>query len=115
MAYARHQFMLSQPQDDGKPLIDHLRAVQAKTGKVDELIAEAPDLPDGLAPLWRDFLELHDSRGSNGWGPSRITYADLRAYSDMTGTTLEAWEIEALRKADSVWLSEYAPKPKEAK
>jgi hypothetical protein len=112
LAFARRQFELSQPQEDGQPLIAHLRFVQQKTGRVDEMIANAPPLPDGLQPLWGTFLELHDSRGSTGWGPMRITYADMDAFCRVTGAALKPWEIEVIRKTDGLWLSEFAPKPK---
>lgn len=111
MTFARHQFELSQPQDDGRPLIDHLRFVEKKTGKVHDLIANGPAMPRGCSQLWSDFLELHGSRGSTGFGAARITFADLKAWQDVRGVRLDAWEIDAIRKVDSMWLSDFAPKP----
>jgi hypothetical protein len=115
MAFARHQFELSQPQDDGLALIEHLRSVERQTGKVHPLVANGPTMPRGCSQLWVDFLELHGSRGSTGFGAARITFTDLKAWQDVRGVRLDAWEIDAIRKVDSLWLSDYAPKPKEAK
>lgn len=112
MAFARRQFELSAPQEDGQPLLAHLQAVQRKTGAVHEMIAKAPPLPEGLESLWRTFLDLHDSRGSTGWGPQRITFADIDCFKRVTGAMLSPWEIEVIRKVDNLWLAEFAPKPK---
>lgn len=114
MAFARHQFELSQPQDDGQPLIAHLQAAQERTGKPHSIIANGPPLPPGCGQLWRDFLELHGSRGSSGFGVRRVTFADLHAWQQVNQTQLSAWEIDCIRKADDLWLSEFAPKPKDA-
>jgi hypothetical protein len=113
--FARHQFELSQPQEDGSPLLAHLQAVERATGKPHPLLANAPPLPVGCKHLWQDFLELHGSRGSTGWGPQRITFSDLHAWQQVNEVRLSAWEIDCIRKTDDLWLSEYAPKPKETK
>lgn len=115
MTFARHQFELSQPQDDGEPLHAHLEAYERATGKVHEMLIDAPVLPSGLDRLWGDFLELHDSRGSTGFGAMRITFADMNAWQRVRGARLKAWEIDAIRKADNAWLADYAPKPKSDK
>lgn len=114
MAYARHQFELSALQDDGQPLIAHLRASERQTGRVHPMIADAPSLPVGCAQLWQDFCELHGSRGSTGFGAARITFADLAAWQDVRGVKLGQWEVDCIRQTDDMWLAEFAPKPKEA-
>lgn len=111
MAFARHHFSLSQPQDDGTPLADHLQVVWENTGEIPAMLADAPAMPPGCSVLWADFLELHGSRGAS-FGPMRITFADFKAWQDVRETQLSAWEIDCIRKADDIWLSEFAPKPK---
>jgi hypothetical protein len=115
MAFARHQFELSKPLEDGTPLLAHLQSASEATGKLHPMIADAPSLPDGCKQLWSDFLELHGSRGSTGWGPARITYLDLFAWEQVNATKLGPWALDCVRKLDDVWLSEYAPRPKETK
>lgn len=110
MTYARHQFMLSEPQEDGRSLFEHLRSMK---GEPHELIANAPVLPESLVPLWDDYLDLHSSRESNGWGPRRISRADIREYAEEEGFAFDPWQRKAIRKADNAWLAEFAPKPKE--
>lgn len=112
MAFARRQFELSAPQEDGLSLLAHLQAVEKKTGVVDELIANAPPLPSGLEQLWAKYLSLHESRGSTGFGMARITYSDIAHFKSVTGAMLSPWEVDAIRKLDNLWLSEFAPKPK---
>jgi hypothetical protein len=113
MAFVRHQFELSKPQDDGKPLIVHLQLVSEKMGRPHPMLVGGPELPDGLQSLWATFLELHESRGSTGWGPQRITFLDLFARGAITGHKLAPREVDLIRKADNLWLAEFAPKPKE--
>lgn len=112
MNFARHQFELSQPQGDGAPLLDHLQAVWRTTGKKPAFLADAPPLPEGCEALWRSFIELHDSRGSTGWGAARITFADIDAWQRVRGAVLGRFDVETIRKADNIWLADFAPKPK---
>lgn len=77
----------------------------------DEL-ANAPVLPEGLNSLWQSFIRLHKNRGSNGWSASRITDVDIDAARRVRGMTLEPWQVEIVNRADDLWLTEFAPKPK---
>lgn len=112
MTFARHQFELSQPQEDGSPLLAHLQAAWRASGKVPAMLADAPLMPEGCESLWRSFLELHDSRGSTGWGAARITFADIDAWQRVRGTALTPFEADTIRRADNLWLADFAPKPK---
>lgn len=113
MAFVRHSFEMMEPQQDGATARDHLMAAWRMSGEQPQQLAEAPELPPGCAMLWSDFWELHGERGSNGFGPSRITRRDIREWQQDSRVRLEAWERAAIRQADDLWLSEFAPKPKE--
>lgn len=115
MNFARHQFELGKQQQDGESLLTHLELVSEKTGIIHPMLANAPPLPGGCLTLWQDFLELHHSRGSTGWGPQRITFMDLDAWQRVNRVRLSAWDIACIRKCDDIWLGEYAPQPKETK
>lgn len=54
------------------------------------------------------FSELHACRGNNGFGPSRITYADIDAFQRVSGVKLAPWELSAIRKADAAFLENWA-------
>lgn len=89
---------------------DHLAAVARATGKkVDE---NAPKLPHEMRYLWRTFVSLHRARGSNGWGPSPITWSDLDAYCRLTGVALDPWEVEAIRALDEAFMESAAEQMK---
>lgn len=79
-----------------------------QTGIKPQMLIDAPALPDGCAQLWSDFTELHGSRASTGFGPARITYADIDAWQRVNRVTLAPWHIEAIRKADNAYLADHA-------
>lgn len=81
------------------------------TGKPHKRLLDVRELPEGCEALWMDFLELHGCRGSTGFGPMRITYLDIDAWERVNRVKLPAWQIEAIRKADSAYLASL-PSPK---
>ena len=87
-------------------------AVWARSGREPDALANAPRLPHGCERLWQDFADLHECRGSNGFGPMRITYADIDAWQRINRVSLEAWEIAAVRKADTAFLTSFAAQHK---
>lgn len=72
------------------------------------MIADAPALPVGCGLLWRDFMALHNGRGSSGYGPAPISYRDLQAFQEVEGVRLEPWEVRAIRRADVAYLEQRA-------
>lgn len=111
--FAVAQFELTAPAEDGVPVIEHLRAVEERTGITPKALLDAPPCPEGCEELWRMFNELHACRGSNGFGPNRITYTDIDAFQRVTGTRLKGWELEAIRRADRAYLTEIASRQKD--
>ncbi len=93
---------------DGCSQREHLTSLYRQTGVMPDELANAPQLPDGLDYLWRDFLELHSSRTPGFSAPNRITFADIDAYQRVSGVTFEGWEVEAIRRADTAFLKHMA-------
>lgn len=87
---------------------EHLESYERQTGRQHPMLADAPVLPAGAEQLWRDFMALHLTRGSNGFGPARISFGDLDAYQRVQGVKLPAWQVDAIRRADSAYLLHYA-------
>lgn len=88
-------------------------SIQRQTGKTPAALANAPTLPVDLGQLWADFVDLHASRGSTGFGPARILFSDIYAWMRVTGNRLAAWELAAIRKADDAFMASIPP-PKAA-
>lgn len=87
-------------QADGEPLKIHLLCLFQQTGVMPEQLQEAPGLPVLGKHIWDWFVELHKER-SNG---ERLRLSDIRDWSLVTGTLIEAWELKALRRLDTIWL-----------
>ena len=84
--------------------------MQQSGGKL-EVEAFKAQCPEMLHHLWQWFLELHSERGSNGFGPSRITSTAIKDWCWSTGNKPAKWEIAVLKQLDSKWLAAQ-PKPK---
>lgn len=77
---------------------DHLRSV-AKRGVVDPRL-RIPPLPAPCKGLWEVFNQIAGSVGNNGFGRNPITWPDLLAWQQVTGTRLSAWEADTLIDMD---------------
>lgn len=110
-AYAAHHFRLFRRDDNGSSHYDQLMSLQRQTGRVPAELRDAPELPAYAAHVWRDFLDLHASRGSTGFGPARITWQDIACWQSVTGARLLPWEVTALLKLDLAYFDSL-PKPK---
>lgn len=95
-------------EEEGGTVLEHLQAIERQTGVTPQVLADAPHLPAGCEDVWRIFNELHACRGNNGFGPQRITYADIDAFQRVSGVVLQPWELAAVRKADAAYLTDWA-------
>ena len=73
------------------------------------LAAQLEGAPRAAAPLavahlleW--FDELGGGRSGNGSGPNPLAWSAMLAWSKMTETVPEIWELRALQRMDTVWL-----------
>jgi hypothetical protein len=64
------------------------------------------DAPECLLYLWVWFCELSNSRQYAEFGPMAISYTEIKAWADLTKNEPEAWEVEAIKKIDRVYLTE---------
>lgn len=72
-------------------------------------------LPPGVGYLWELFVRLDARRGSNGFGPAPISFADIAAFVAITGLPLTAWEIETIEAVDDAYMEAQAEKAKAKK
>jgi hypothetical protein len=63
-----------------------------------------PEFPLPLQHVWFAFLDLSSTRGQGFSGPLPLTYNEIKAYSEMTGTVFEPWEVSALKGLDRVYM-----------
>lgn len=49
-------------------------------------------------------------RGSNGFGPSRISWLEISSWSSLTGNDPEPWEVRALMRLDVAYMNAEAEK-----
>lgn len=54
--------------------------------------------------VWTAFLDLNGARTQGFNGPNPITYQDIRAWIDLTETPLSAWEVEAIKRLDRLFM-----------
>ena len=80
------------------------------TGKVPEMLANAPTLPDEVAYLWDWFIELHSARASSGFGIQPISYLEIKAWSQLNQIHLTPWELHALKRLDGACIKTLSEK-----
>lgn len=66
---------------------------------------EAPrEFPTLLSHVWSAFISLSSSRTSGFSGPNPITYEQILAWKQVTEQPLEAWEAEAIKRLDIIYM-----------
>lgn len=80
----------------------HLEAVYRQTGKIPARLAEIPPMPEQLAYVWAWFCELERARTGNGFGLNPLSYTEIKAWADLSGSNVEPWEVAVLKRFDAV-------------
>ena len=66
-----------------------------------------PPLPLACGGVWQVFLQLHQRRGSNGFGPLPLDEARLLAWCRLHSQRLTAWEVERIFALDDLWFDQH--------
>ena len=74
-----------------------------KTGNKPKELDIAP--PEIFTDLWYWFLELNSGRTSNGFGANAISYSEIKAWSELTGRSLEPYQVSILKQLDRIVLN----------
>ena len=87
---------LNQQMDGGGTKREHLERIEKQTGK--------QQIPEFTIPiegehLWNWFWEL-SGRRPQGFGPSLISYSEIKAWIEVRKPLIHDWEIEILTKMD---------------
>jgi hypothetical protein len=109
LAAAEHNFRLSLAGEDGVSYGDKLRYRERTTGKHHPHL-DGPAIPKRLAYLWEWFQELESARTGTGFGPNPITFAEIKAWSELTGRSPRPHEIRVLKSLDLLRLKVWSEK-----
>lgn len=60
------------------------------------------ELPESCYYIWKWFIDLDSSRSSNGFGIDPINYADVLAYFNLYDIEPMDYELQAIKKLDSI-------------
>lgn len=66
------------------------------------------ELPESCHQVWKWFIDLNNSRSSNGFGVNPISYSDIKAYVDLASIDIEEWELQLIKQFDNEALNSYA-------
>ena len=93
-------------------MLSQLESVWRQTGRKPKELDDLAVMPLAFKDLWHMFLELHSSRGSNGFGYDPISFTELKSYADLYNIDFEPWEIQVLHRFDNIVLQLQADQAK---
>lgn len=102
--WAEHQFKLNRPDKDGVTEREHLEQVERQIGRRVEALEPPTDFPMLISHVWSAFIVLSGSRSQGFNGPNPITYEQIKAWKELTETPISAWEVEAIKRVDAVYM-----------
>jgi hypothetical protein len=86
--------------------------VWRQTGHKPKELENLSTIPQSCYETWGWFLQLNESRSSNGFGFDPISYGDIDAFFRLQQIIPELWEIDLIRRLDRTVLSVYSAKQK---
>lgn len=102
--WAEHQFKLNKPDQNGIPEREHLEQVERQTGYRPPPLEPPVEFPDPLVHIWSAFCDLNAARSMGFSAPNPITYTELKAYMELTGTPLSPVDVDAIKRLDVAYL-----------
>lgn len=104
LSWAEHEFELNQTDDNGITEREHLEQVEKQIGYTPEALENPTIFPRLLSYIWSAFVDLNSARTAGFSGPNPITYTEIKAWKELTETPLSAWDIQALKRLDQVFI-----------
>ena len=102
--WAEHEFSLNKRDENGITDREHLEQVERQTGRRPKALDNPTDFPMLVAHIWTAFCSLNSARTAGFSGPNPITYTDIKSWKEVTESPLQAWECEAIKRLDTVYL-----------
>jgi len=84
-----------------------LKSVWRQTGIKPKELDDIVELPDSMIFVWRYFIDLNNSRSSNGFGLNPISYSEMLAYFELIDYKPQEWEIQAIKRLDHIALEQF--------
>lgn len=112
MDFCKQEFTNSISGSSGSSIREQLNSVWKQTGIKPRELEDLLEIPRSCYECWSWFLELNESRSSNGFGMNPLSYSDTDAFFRLKQVLPEIWEIDLLRRLDREVLSVYAKKQK---
>jgi len=88
--------------------------VAKQLGKPLEEVEEFNDsaiFPDAASHLWSVFIQLHKGRTYGMNGPNPISYELIHNWSNISGITLDYWEVDIMQSLDMIWIEASSKEP----
>lgn len=79
-----------------------------QTGVKPKELEDLIELPEGYHQVWKFFIDLHNARGSNGFGINPISYTEIKSYFDLMQIQAEDYEVTLIKLFDNEALNAYA-------
>jgi hypothetical protein len=83
---------------DGATRREHLQSVERQTGKAPSEL-RPPPFPGAAAEVWSWFVDL-DSARQGGFGPTALSYNEIRSYFELMDIQPNRWELHVIRQLD---------------
>lgn len=83
------------PEGSKVTLRDHLEQVYKQTGRKPKQLQEIPEFPNEVAYIFNWYMEVR--------GLERLTYNELKCWTDLTNTRLLPYEVEVIIKLDRIY------------
>jgi len=103
--WAEHELSLLQTDDKGITQREHLEQVRKMTGHAPEELENPYEFPKLLSHVWSFFLQLSQARTQGFSGPNPISYPDIQSWKELTGNTINPYEVGILKRLDAIYLS----------
>jgi len=94
---------LAKPSEDGKPLREHLEQVEKQLGRPIEDLT-GPEFPDPMLHTWLYFLSISQGRSGGFNGPNPISYPDIKAWAELTGSPVTTREVDVIKRLDAIYI-----------
>jgi len=104
LSWAEHEFNLNKTDDKGTTEREHLLQVERQTGHTPKALENPTPFPSLLMYIWSAYCSLNSARTAGFSGPNPITYTEIKAWKELTETPLKAWDIQAIKRLDQVFI-----------